>query len=213
VGPIAEHPRAHRAQAVISPRDFNLSAAPPIRFLRTVTFAHTIGDDKLWLHEDFWRGDDRPSPDFRSMPAYFPEPAPPPAWLPMLLVLLPPAEGVCLPLLSLASFCMFDDAPVVMPLVAGPRDEGPTSPLPDALGAGCVCAKAPPVASAMMHADAKMNFFIWFPPGFTSGQPARGADVPNWQRRENRTNARSRNVDVSLHGPYRGRVWNIRLLV
>src|SRR3954465_14369985 len=123
-----------------------------------------------------------PSPDFRSMQAYFPEPAPPPAWLPMLFVLLPPADGVCLPLLSAASFCMFDDAPVVMPLVAGPRDEGPTSPWPDAPGAGCVCAKAPPVAGAMMHGDAKMIFFSCFPPGFISVQQETGRVVASAER-------------------------------
>jgi hypothetical protein len=83
------------------------------------------------------------------------------------LVLLPPAEGDCVPLLSAASFCMFEERPVVIPLVAGPRDEGPTSPWLDAPGAGCVCAKAPPVASAMMHADAKMIFFMSFSCSFT----------------------------------------------
>lgn len=61
-------------------------------------------------------------------PPALPPPALPPAWLPMLFVLVPPADGCCAPLLSLASFCMFDDLPVVMPLVAGPREEGPTSP-------------------------------------------------------------------------------------
>src|SRR5690348_4267888 len=55
---------------------------------------------------------------------------------------------------------MFDARPVVIPLVAGPRDEGPTSPCPDAPGAGCVCAKASPVASAMTQADARMIVFM-----------------------------------------------------
>jgi hypothetical protein len=45
----------------------------------------------------------------------------------MLFALLPPADGDWAPLLSLASFCMFDERPVVIPFVPGPRDEGPTS--------------------------------------------------------------------------------------
>ncbi|MGY8706500.1 hypothetical protein RAD16_12245 [Bradyrhizobium sp. 18BD] len=137
----------------------------------TVTFAYVIGEPEPQAIRAVMRycrplmrlartgRDSRPFPDFRSS-NYFPEPAPPPAWLPMLLVLLPPAEGGCVPLLSAASFCMFDERPVVIPLVAGPRDEGPTSPWPEAPGAGCDCAKAPPVVNARMQADAKMIFFI-----------------------------------------------------
>ncbi|MET4846968.1 hypothetical protein [Bradyrhizobium japonicum] len=101
---------------------------------------------------------------------YFPPdppapPAPPPAWLPILLVLDPPPVG-CRPMLSPAWFFILE-APVVVFFL--PADEGPTSPCPEAPGAGWLdCAYAPVVASAKMQAEAIAIFFmnvvsLWFP--------------------------------------------------
>jgi hypothetical protein len=75
---------------------------------------------------------------------------------------LPSLEGLAdMPLLLRADP---DPVPVVVPfftcldpLVA----PGPTLPSLYAPGAGCICAKAPAVDSARMHAEAMISFFIW----------------------------------------------------
>ena len=90
-----------------------------------------------------------------------------------------PACPCCRPPRSACSTTCRSSCPWSQGLARKDQAPWPDAPWPDAPGAGCVCAKAPPVASAMMHADAKMILFIWFPPGLIWRQLTRGADVPH----------------------------------
>jgi hypothetical protein len=79
----------------------------------------------------------------------------------MLFVFGPAPEGV-FPLVSPRLSRIADEVPVVpVPRFTVSRDAaGPTSPCPDAPGAGCDCAKAPADESAKIQAEASIIFFM-----------------------------------------------------
>src|SRR5262249_26088924 len=98
-------------------------------------------------------------------PAAFLQAYRPPSCGPALLFVpgptLPERDGLAdMPLLPCADPELI---PVVVPFLmclVVPVAPGPTLPSLDAPGAGCICARAPPVDSAIMQAEAIISFFM-----------------------------------------------------
>src|SRR5690349_18699172 len=93
----------------------------------------------------------------------------PPGCGPALLLVpgptLPELDGLADMLLLLLLWVAPEPMPVVVPFlclveVMGLVAPAPTLPSLEAPGAGCICAKAPPVDNAMMQADIMISFFM-----------------------------------------------------